>query len=198
MASWDEYLQNQENVDGVRFTWNMLPHSKVDSQKLVVPPGVFFAPLKERPAELPPLPPLEYDPVLCQKPQCKAVLNPLCIVDYRTKAWTCAICHNRNAFPPHYAGISETSQPPDLNPALTTIEYTLRKATTLQPIFLFVVDTCVGEKELKSLKDSIQKELATLPADCFVGLITFGRTVELRELDAKNLGRSYVFSGWLV
>jgi hypothetical protein len=33
-----------------------------------------------------------------------------------------------------------------------------------------------------------------LPAEAFVGLITYGRTVELRELDPKNLGRSYVFS----
>lgn len=48
------------------------------------------------------------------------------IVDYRTKSWTCPLCHNRNPFPPHYAGITETNQPPDLNPALTTIEYILR------------------------------------------------------------------------
>jgi hypothetical protein len=46
MATWEEYLHNQENVDGVRATWNMLPHSKTDAQKLVVPPAIFFAPLK--------------------------------------------------------------------------------------------------------------------------------------------------------
>lgn len=48
MATWEEYLHNQENVDGIRMTWNVLPHSRTDAQKLVVPPAVFFAPLKVR------------------------------------------------------------------------------------------------------------------------------------------------------
>jgi hypothetical protein len=48
MASWEEYLHSQENVDGIRMTWNILPHSKTDAQKLVVPPAAFFAPLKVR------------------------------------------------------------------------------------------------------------------------------------------------------
>ena len=46
MAEWDEYLNRQEAVDGVRATWNVLPYSKADAQKLVVPPAIFFAPLK--------------------------------------------------------------------------------------------------------------------------------------------------------
>jgi protein transport protein SEC23 len=56
------------------------------------------------------------------------------------------------------------------------------------------VDTCVSADELKALKESIQKSLSVLPAEAYVGLITYGRTIELRELDPKNLGRSYVFS----
>lgn len=46
MATWEEYLQNQLNTDGIQFIWNMLPHSKVDLQKLVIPPAAFFTPLK--------------------------------------------------------------------------------------------------------------------------------------------------------
>lgn len=46
MATWEEYLQNQLNTDGIQFVWNMLPHSKVDSQKLVIQPAAFFTPLK--------------------------------------------------------------------------------------------------------------------------------------------------------
>ncbi|KAI6227627.1 Protein transport protein SEC23 [Aphelenchoides fujianensis] len=195
MADWDAYLNAQESADGVRMTWNVLPHSRVDAQNMVVPPAVFFAPLKERPDDQPRQPALEYDPVLCQKATCKAVLNPLCPVDFRAKCWHCLFCNQRNPFPPHYNAIAEDNRPPELHPAFTTIEYTLKKATTLPPIFLFVVDTCVTGEELKALKESIQKALSVLPADAFVGLITYGRTVELRELDPRNLGRSYVFSG---
>jgi protein transport protein SEC23 len=77
MADWDTYLQNQANIDGIQATWNVLPHSRADAQKLVVPNAIFFTPLKERPEDAPQQPPLEYDPVLCQKPTCKSVLNPL-------------------------------------------------------------------------------------------------------------------------
>lgn len=76
MANWDEYLQNQLNNDGIQMTWNILPHSRVDSQKLVIPPAIFFTPLKEKSSEQPKQPVLEYDPVLCQKQTCKSVLNP--------------------------------------------------------------------------------------------------------------------------
>lgn len=195
MASWDEYLATQQNVDGVQFTWNMWPHSRVDSQRLVVPLACFFTPLKERPADQPQQPPLEYDPVLCQKASCKAVLNPLCFVDYRAKMWVCPFCSNRNPFPAHYAAIAEDNRPPELYPQFTTIEYTLRKATTVPPIFVFVVDTCMSAEELKSLKECLQTALSLLPADALVGLITFGRMVQLHELNVQAISRSYVFKG---
>uniref|UniRef100_A0A915EK87 Protein transport protein SEC23 n=1 Tax=Ditylenchus dipsaci TaxID=166011 RepID=A0A915EK87_9BILA len=179
MSSWEEYLQSQLNNDGIQMTWNMLPHSRVDAQKLVIPVATFFTPLKERPADQPKQPPLEYDPVLCQKQSCKAVLNPLCAVDYRTKVWQCPFCNQRNP----------------VASSFTTIEYTLKKATTLPPIFLFIVDTCVAEEELKALKESLTKAISYLPAEAFVGLITFGRMVEIHELNVKGIARSFVFKG---
>jgi protein transport protein SEC23 len=196
MADWDTYLQNQANIDGIQATWNVLPHSRSDAQKLVVPNAIFFTPLKERPEDAPQQPPLEYDPVLCQKPTCKSVLNPLTMVDFRAKVWQCAFCNQRNPFPPHYAAISEENRPPELYPQFSTIEYTLRKATTLPPIFLFVADTCVlNDEELIALKESLKNAVSLLPADAFVGLITFGRHIEVHELNSKGMYRSYVFKG---
>ena len=193
MASWEDYLQNQINIDGVQATWNVLPSSRGDSQKLVVPNAIFFTPLKEKPDDAPQQPTLEYDPVLCQKSTCKSVLNPMCVVDFRAKVWQCCLCNQRNPFPPHYAAISEDNRPPELY--FSTIEYTLRKATSLPPIFLFVADTCVTDEELVALKESLKNAVSMLPADAFVGLITFGRHVELHEMNAKGMYRSYVFKG---
>ncbi|VDK45353.1 unnamed protein product [Anisakis simplex] len=195
MSTWEEYLANQANIDGIQMTWNMWPHSRLDAQRLVVPVSVFFTPLKERPLDQPQQPPLEYDPVLCQKQSCKAILNPLCMVDYRSKSWTCPFCNQRNPFPPHYGMIAEDNRPPELYPQFTTIEYTLKKATTMPPIFVFVVDTCMSAEELKALKESIQTALSLLPADALVGLITFGRMVELHELSVQGISRAYVFKG---
>uniref|UniRef100_A0AAF5PU80 Protein transport protein SEC23 n=1 Tax=Wuchereria bancrofti TaxID=6293 RepID=A0AAF5PU80_WUCBA len=195
MAVWEEYLANQANIDGIQMTWNLWPHSRIDAQRLVVPVTAFFTPLKERPSDQPHQPPLEYDPVLCQKTSCKAVLNALCTVDFRNKTWICPFCNQRNPFPPHYSMIAEDNRPPELYPQFTTIEYTLKKATTLPPIFVFVVDTCLSAEELKALKESIQTALSLLPADALVGLITFGRMIEIHELNVQGISRAYVFKG---
>jgi len=48
-------------------------------------------------------------------------------------------------------------------------------------------------EELKALKDALQKAIAYLPADALIGLITFGRVVEIHELNVKGIARSYVF-----
>ena len=44
----------------------------------------------------------------------------------------------------------------------------------------FVVDTCIDEQDLKSLKDSLIVSLSLLPPECLVGLITFGTMVRMR------------------
>lgn len=85
---------------------------------MVVPVAALFTPLKERPD----LPPIQYEPVLCSRATCRAVLNPLwyapscftnnhwchshlsnklrpvCFsqVDYRAKLWACNFCYQRN------------------------------------------------------------------------------------------------------
>lgn len=55
------------------------------------------------------------------------------------------------------------------------------------------MDTCISGDELKALKESLTTALSLLPADAFVGLITFGRMVEVHELNVKGIARSYVF-----
>jgi protein transport protein SEC23 len=65
----------------------------------VVPTSFLITPLKELPLELPPV---KYEPVVCKKPECQAVLNPYCQVDYQSSFWVCAICGMRNQFPANY------------------------------------------------------------------------------------------------
>jgi uncharacterized membrane protein (GlpM family) len=45
------------------------------------------------------------------------------------------------------------------------------------PIFLFVVDTCMDEEDLKALRDAIVVSLNLIPPYALVGLITFGTMV---------------------
>lgn len=191
MATWQDFINQNEDRDGVRLTWNIWPSTRIEASKLVVPLAVMITPLKERPE----MPPICYDPVLCSKAQCRAVLNPLCQVDYRSKTWLCNFCSQRNVFPQNYATISETNQPAELMPQFSTIEYQLQRTGNLPLIFLFVVDTCQDADCLKALKESLQLSLSLIPPNSLVGLISFGRMVQLHELGCNGYSKSFVFRG---
>jgi len=191
MTTYEEFIQQNEDRDGVRFTWNVWPSSRLETTRLVVPLGCLYQPLKERPD----LPPILYDPVLCTRNTCRAILNPLCQVDYRAKLWVCNFCLQRNPFPPQYAAISEQHQPAELIPMFSTIEYSITRAQCLPPIFLLVVDTCIDDDELGALKDSLQMSLSLLPPNALIGLITFGKMVQVHELGCEGCSKSYVFRG---
>lgn len=92
MTTYEDFIQQNEDRDGVRITWNVWPSSRLDATRLVVPLGTLYQPIKERPD----LPPIQYDPVLCTRSTCRAILNPLCQVDYRAKLWVCNLCFQRN------------------------------------------------------------------------------------------------------
>lgn len=98
-------------------------------------------------------------------------------IDVRGKLWICPFCLQRNALPPHYKDISNTNLPAELLPKYTTIEYNLNRVAQIPPIFLFVVDTCLEEEDLKALKESLIISLSLLPEYAWVGLITFGTMV---------------------
>jgi len=63
---------DMENRDGVRFSWNVLPTNRVSAQRLAVPIGCLYTPLKP----LQGLGTVNYKPVLCPNAQCGAILNP--------------------------------------------------------------------------------------------------------------------------
>uniref|UniRef100_A0A803TV74 Protein transport protein SEC23 n=1 Tax=Anolis carolinensis TaxID=28377 RepID=A0A803TV74_ANOCA len=191
MTTFLEFIQQNEDRDGVRFSWNVWPSSRLEATRMVVPVACLFTPLKERPD----LPPIQYEPVLCSRTTCRAVLNPLCQVDYRAKLWACNFCYQRNQFPPTYAGISEMNQPAELLPQFSSIEYVVQRGPQMPLIFLYVVDTCMEDEDLQALKESMQMSLSLLPPTALVGLITFGRMVQVHELGCEGISKSYVFRG---
>lgn len=104
-------------------------------------------------------------------------LCPFSQIDVRGKLWICPFCLSRNAFPPHYKDISNTNLPAELLPKYTTIEYTLSRPAQIPPIFLYVVDTCMDDDDLKALREALVVSLSLLPPNALVGLITYGTMV---------------------
>ncbi|GAA5829132.1 hypothetical protein JCM5353_005297 [Sporobolomyces roseus] len=183
-------FEDVEDRDGVRLSWNVWAGSRIEATRTVVPIGALYTPLKDRPD----LPPVLYEPVTCKAP-CRAILNPYCQIDVRGKLWICPFCLQRNAFPPHYKDISTSNLPAELLPRYTTIEYTLSRPAQIPPIFLFVVDTCLDDDDLKALKDSIIVSLSLLPPHALVGLITYGTMTQVHELGYTECPKSFVFRG---
>ncbi|KAJ1647773.1 GTPase-activating protein S23 [Coemansia erecta] len=179
-----------EDQDGVRCSWNVLPNTRIEATRCVVPVSTLYTILKDRPN----IPPVMYEPVMCKAP-CRAVLNPYCQIDVRGKLWICPFCLQRNQFPPHYRDIAAHNLPPELHQQYTTIEYTMARQSPVPPVFMFVVDTCLEEDELKALKDSLILALSLLPPNALVGLITYGTMVQLHELGYQECAKSYVFRG---
>jgi protein transport protein SEC23 len=173
----------QEELDGISFSWNTWPTTRIEAARTVVPIGAIYTPLKTRPADLPPV---DYPPVVCK---CKAILNPFCGIDIASKTWTCQVandssltvqfCLSRQPLPNYYANIQPGNMPLELQPQFTTIEYILNKTTSTPPIFLYVVDTCLDETDLQALKDTLIVSLSLLPPTALIGLITFGTMVLL-------------------
>lgn len=184
-----EFVEGEER-DGVRFSWNAWPATRVDATKVVLPIAALYTPFKKIRS-----PQVRYEPVTCKGATCRSVLNPFCSVDIAGKLWICPFCLQRNPFPPYYSEISPTNLPAELIGAYTTIEYLLPRAPCPPPIFLFVVDTCMEEEELQAVKESLILSLSLLPENAAVGLITFGPTVHVYELAFQHCPKSYVFNG---
>lgn len=184
---------SREVQDGIRFSWNYWPCNKINEQRVIIPVGAVYTPLKE----IENMPLVEYQPVLCKT--CSTVLNPYCQVDFRFKIWICPICTTRNSFPPHYAtNISEQTLPAELITEYTTMEYVIPENKTTpntKPIFLLVVDTCIQSDELAELKDSLQQSINFIPQDALIGLITYGKMTYVHELGFAECPKAYVFRG---
>jgi protein transport protein SEC23 len=70
---------SMEDKDGLRFTWNEWPVSKLDAATVVIPVAAMYTPFKQNlggASGVAPSPHLEYEPVRCKQTKCNAVLNP--------------------------------------------------------------------------------------------------------------------------
>ncbi|KAL5542793.1 hypothetical protein UlMin_010503 [Ulmus minor] len=189
-----------EGIDGVRMTWNVWPRTKVEASKCVIPLAACIAPIRPHPD----IPTLPYSPLRCKT--CSAVLNPFSQVDFTARIWICPFCYQRNHFPPHYAGISETNLPGELYPQYTTVQYALPQSANPNahdsspqshpsPVFLFVLDTCMIEEEMGFVKSALKRAIGLLPENALVGFISYGTQVQVHELGFSDMSKVYVFRG---
>ncbi|KAJ0262599.1 Protein transport protein SEC23 [Hirschfeldia incana] len=181
-----------EAIEGLRWSWNSWPTTKSDCESLVVPLSIMSTPLIHF-SELPTLP---YDPLICSP--CRAVLNPYARLDYQSRIWACPFCLHKNSLPRSYAGITATNLPAELFPTYSAVEYSPPAngiGGEIGPAFVFVVDVCMAEEELRALRSEIMLVIEQLPESSLVGLITFDSMVRVYDLGFSECSKVVVFHG---
>ena len=58
----------------------------------------------------------------------------------------------------------------------------MSRPAQVPPIFLFVIDTCLDEEDLKALRDALVVSLSLIPPYALVGLITYGTMVSFSRV----------------
>ncbi|XP_021727546.1 protein transport protein SEC23-like [Chenopodium quinoa] len=206
-----------EGIEGLRWSWNSWPTSKSEATSLVIPLSIMCTPLALM--ESSELPVLEYEPLICIK--CGAILNPYARVDYQSKIWHCPFCHHKNGFPKSYAGIGENNLPAELFPTYSAVEYQYQfsnlgggnglssssSSSSIPsmlagavdskpgPAFVFVVDLCTPEDELRALKKELLYVISLLPENTLVGLVTFDSMVRVHDLGFADCNRVVLLQG---
>lgn len=188
-------INENEEYNGVRMSWNIWPSTRLDMTKIVVPMGALYTPLKKTKD----LSVVNYNPVVCRGgAQCGCVFNPYCHIDFRAKTWTCNSCGYRNQLPPYYAErITEQHLPSEKH--YSTIEYELQNTECSPPVFLFVLDTALNSEEelpeFEKAKEALQQALITVPQNALVGFVTFGIHTHVYELGYQEMPKRVTLNG---
>ncbi|KAJ6251269.1 protein transport protein sec23 [Anaeramoeba flamelloides] len=179
----------KEDQDGLRFSWNIFPTSKVETTRLIVPIGCLYTPLKQTKN----LPIVKYNPIACKK--CRSILSPLSAIDFKKKIWKCPFCKNQNAFTQSYSQINENLLPIELHPTSTTIEYQIEREQPPTPSYLFVIDRTLPKEDFETLKQIMAEKINDLPSDSYIGIISYGKNVWVHELEQNFFPKSKVLQG---
>lgn len=182
-------FEEKEDKDGVRLTWNNVPKSKLQNHRNIAPLAALYTPLNNKLA-------VEFLDAsqLLRCRQCKAFINPYVTINQQTSdIWYCQFCSFGNRLTLDDQG----NFPFSMNQENSTVEYSTGRSAKLPPIFLYVVDTCFEGEDIHdaflSLRDLLTLSLSLLPSDAMIGLVSFGKHVQLHDLSMPN--RSYTFNG---
>lgn len=178
-------IEEIEERDGVRLTWNVWPVSPSSSE--TVPIACLYN--VHQPAPL-----LPYEPIVCHG--CQSILCPQSIIDFGSYSWTCVFCDKKNALPAYARDITPENVLPEMLESNSTVEYLLSRGSSFPAVYMLLADCCTYDEERHQLlKRSIHQALDEIPGDALVGLIKFGTNIELMGFSEEKIQTVYLFSG---
>lgn len=195
-----------DDTNGVRFNWNVLPSTRLEATQLLTPIGCLYTPLHTRPIKYIQIPnvPTENNgqnyssPLSCSS--CENYINPYTKIDRLNNMWWCPFCEKRTLFPDQYQlplpNASNDQIPIELRQSSTTINYelpddiSLGLSSTIPLAFVYVIDTYQHVDEFKDESSSIQfdnliaeviESIKLLPNGSLVSIISFDEVVTIHQ-----------------
>lgn len=174
-----------EQAEGVRFIWNNIPHSRLESSLNVIPLSTLLTPFNLRET---PVTRVEIRPIICQG--CQMVANRSCMPDYQQMRWDCSNCSHRNVIPANYKEyIQAGNLVPEFMNENGTLEYKIGQGMPV--VWFLVVDTCVEEADLEIVRTALISRLNAVEG-VHVGLMTFGKHIAVHDLSSEFLNESLI------
>lgn len=170
---------------GLRFVFNTIPRSKAQQEKLGVPQSCIYQPLRPKESLLT----INSFPIACST--CHGIISPYASLDPSHQYWGCPFCQARNLMSANHRNDLQYV----FDPTAMDIEYVLPSDIKLQSVFMFVIDLGLDSHELDSLKETLINTLELLPQDCQIGIITFGKNVNVYELKHLENFKCHSFNG---
>lgn len=172
-----------EQAEGVRFIWNNIPHSRLESSLNIIPLSTLLTPFNLRET---PVTRVEIRPIICQG--CQMTANRCCMPDYQQMRWDCSNCSHRNIIPANYKEyIHQGNLVPEFMNENATLEYKVGQGMPV--VWFLVVDTCVEEADLEIIKRNLTERIQGVER-VQVALVTFGRHVALHDLASEFLSET--------
>jgi protein transport protein SEC23 len=174
-----------EQAEGVRFIWNNIPHSRLESSLNIIPLSTLLTPFNLRET---PITRIEIRPIVCQG--CQMVANRCCMPDYQQMRWDCSNCSHRNVIPNNYKEyIQQGNLVPEFMNENATLEYKIGQGVPI--VWFILIDTCIEDADLDIVRTNLAARLSGVEG-VQVGLITIGKHIVVHDLASEFLTESLI------
>ncbi|CUM67727.1 uncharacterized protein PRCAT00005432001 [Priceomyces carsonii] len=189
-------FSKSEELDGVRFNWNLLPSTRLEASQLSTPIGCLYTPLHQRSNQNLQIEETSKPALVCAT--CGCHINPHIKLDRANMMWWCPFCNKRTFLPKDYEvpqpKASADEWPMELRQNSSTIEYNLPESISdkleedFPYVFMFVIDLYEHIEDTQDSFASLIKHLVesidNIPSGSLVGIMSFDEHVSVHRIYA--------------
>lgn len=176
-----------EQAEGVRFIWNNIPQTRLETTQNIIPLSTLITPFNLRENQITRT---DIRPIICQG--CQMIANRCCVPEYHQMRWDCSNCSHRNVIPNNYKEyIQQGNLVLEFMNENVSLEYKIGQGMNI--VWFLVIDTCIDEKDLEIVKNALIQKVEYVEG-VQIGLISLGKHVAIHDIGSEYLNET-IFHG---